>query len=151
MDCSQYKLFEREYLFSQQHKDHPAPQYAVVWGDPRDLDAPVNVTTPSKVWLAMALHGGILPPVWVYHELAKDEAQPNFKRHTRGHLLHQTPPIGPMTEEEAMEYLIQKDLPPEVWRDYRGNMQILKIVPRHLIPNNHMFRNAWRISQKEAA
>ena len=57
----------------------------------------------------------------------------------------------PMTEEEAVEYLIQKDLPPEVWRDYRGNRQILKIVPRHLIPNDRMFRNAWRINQKEAA
>jgi hypothetical protein len=48
--------------------------------------------------MACALQGGILPPVWVYHELAKDEAQPDFKKHTRGYLLHQTEPVEAMTE-----------------------------------------------------
>lgn len=153
MNYSDYKLAEREALFTQQHKDLPQSQFAVLWEDPRDPDDPVRVTVCSDVWLAMAMHGGILPPVWVYHELAKDEAQPDFKRHTRGYLLHDTPPIGPMTEEEAIEYMIQKTLPPAVWRDYKGNREILKIVPRHLIPNERMFRNAWSIKQtiEEAA
>lgn len=147
IDYSQYKLAEREAIFAQQHKDLPQPTYAILWEDPADPDAAAKVTVPSPTWLAMAMHGGILPPVWVYHELAKDEAKPDFKRHTRGWLLHDTPPVGPMTEEEAIEYLVQKDLPPNVWRDYRGNRTIMKIVPRHLIPTDRTFRNAWRINQ----
>ena len=42
---------------------------------------------PDPNWMACALQGGILPPVEVYWELAKDEAQPDFKKHTRGYLL----------------------------------------------------------------
>ena len=34
-------------------------------------------------------------------------------------------PIPAMTEEEAIEYLIQKDIDPSVWRDYEGNRTIL--------------------------
>jgi len=152
IDYSKYKLWERELIFQSRHKDHPKPNYAILWEDPSDPEAPAKVTSPSPVWLAMAMHGGILPPVWVYHELKKDEAQPGFKRHTRGHLLHETEPVPAMTEEEAMEYLIQKDIPERVWKDYRGNRTILKIVPRHLIPSDRSFRNAWSIKQeKEAA
>ena len=39
-----------------------------------------------------------------------------------------------MTEEEAIEYLIQKDIDPSVWRDYKGNRTIMKIVPVELMP-----------------
>jgi hypothetical protein len=52
-----------------------------------------------------------------------------------------------MTEEQAIEYLIQKDIPPRVWRDYAGNRCILRIVPVELIPSDRSFRNAWRIAQ----
>ena len=50
-----------------------------------------------------------------------------------------------MTEEEAIEYLVQKDIDPAVWRDYKGNRTILKIVPVEMIPSDRSFRNAWRI------
>ena len=56
-----------------------------------------------------------------------------------------------LTEEEAMEYLVKKDLPPRVWRDYRGNRTILKIVPRALIPTDRSNRNAWRLDQVQEA
>jgi len=49
-----------------------------------------------------------------------------------------------------MEYLIEKDIPASVWRDYKGNRTILKIVPRHLIPSDRSFRNAWKINQEAA-
>ena len=62
--------------------------------------------------------------------------------------LHDTPPIGPMTEEEAIEYLVTKDISPAVWRDYRGNRTIMKIVPVELIPSDRSFRNAWKIKQE---
>jgi hypothetical protein len=57
-------------------------------------------------------------------------------------------PIGPMTEEEAIEYLIMKDIDPSIWRDYKGNRIIMKIVPVELIPSDRSFRNAWKINQE---
>ena len=73
-----------------------------------NLDEPAKVTHPDPNWMACALNGGILPPVWVYWELKKDEAQPDFVKHTRGYLLHNTEPVKAMTEEEAIEYLIHE-------------------------------------------
>lgn len=146
-----HPLWAREQIMLATFHQHgvalPEPRYAVVWEDPDDVDAPAKVTVPSPAWLAMALHGDILPPVEVYHALADDEAQPGFRRHTRGHLLHDTPPVAAMTEEEAMEYLIQKDLPRRVWCGYKGNRETLKVVPRGLIPTDRTHRNAWRITQ----
>ena len=151
IDYTQSKLWEREMIFKDQHKDLPQGNYAILWEDPSDPEAPAKVTRPSPTWLAMAMHGGILPPVEVYHALAEDEAQPGFKRHTRGHLLHDTQPVPAMTEEEAMEYLVKKDIPARVWRDYSGNRSILRIVPVELVPTDRTARNAWRIKQEVAA
>lgn len=153
LDFSQFKLWERELIFAYLYQNFtdvvfPHSQYAIVWEDPNDPDAPVKVTHPSPTWLAMAMHGHILPPVEVYHELAADEAKDNFLRHKRGHLLHDTPPIGPMTEEEAIEYIIKKDLPPSVWRDYTGNRSILRVVRRSMIPSDRSYRNAWNMAQE---
>jgi len=145
-----FKLWQRELIFAylHQHMDHDHSQYAILWEDPDDPDAPAKVTHPAPIWLAMAKCGGILPPVEVYHALAEDEAKPDFRRHTRGHLLHETPPVGPMTEEEAIEYIIKKDLPPSVWRDYKGNRAILRVARRAMIPADRSNRNAWRINQE---
>jgi len=52
-----------------------------------------------------------------------------------------------MTEEEAIEYLVMKDIHPAVWRDYKGNRCIMKIVPVELIPTDRSYRNAWRVIQ----
>jgi hypothetical protein len=153
VDLSHLHLWEREQWYIhhlKQERELPEPQYAIAWEDPAYPDDPMRVTVPSKEWLALAMRGGILPPVEVYHELASDEAKKGFRRHTRGYLLHETPPIPAMTEEEAMEYLVKKDTPPRVWRDYKGNRVILKIVPRSLIPTNREHRNAWRINQEAA-
>lgn len=148
MNYANYKLWQRELIFKEKNKDLPQPNYSILWEDPNDPEAPAKVTVPSPAWLAMAMHGGILPPVEVYWALREDESKPDFKRHTRGDLLHEAPPMRAMTEEEAMEYLIMKDIPPHVWRDYKGNRTILKIVPRSLIPVDRRNRNAWRIAQE---
>ena len=84
-------------------------EYCVVWEDPETPDEPAKVTHPDPNWMACALQGGILPPVEVYWELKKDEEKPDFVKHTRGYLLHNTKPIEAMTEERAIEYLIMKD------------------------------------------
>ena len=90
--------------------------------------------------MACALEGGILPPIETYQ---RDRLVPDGepKEHPYAE------PIGSMTEEEAVEYLIQKDIDPSVWRDYKGNRTIMKIVPVELIPSDRSFRNAWRIMQ----
>jgi hypothetical protein len=101
--------------------------------------------------MACALQGGILPPVWVYWELAKDEAQPDFKKHTRGYLLHTTEPMPAMTEEEAIEYLIMKDVPQDVWRNWNtGNKPKMVICRKEQLPATREWRNAWKISEEVA-
>ena len=112
-------------------------KYRVLFEDP---DAPDEVLVPDPNWMACALEGGILPPIETYQ---RDRNVPDGepKEHPYAE------PIGAMTEEEAIEYLVQKDIDPAVWRDYKGNRTILKIVPVEMIPSDRSFRNAWRIMQ----
>ena len=128
-------------------KDNLEPvqsNYRVVFE--RSVDDCASVLIPDPNWMACALQGGILPPVWVYWELAKDEAQPDFKKHTRGYLLHQTEPVGPMTEEEAIEMLIQKDIPQHVWQNWdSGNKPKMVICHKDQLPKTREWRNAWKI------
>ena len=117
-------------------------QYRVVYEDPHDPEAPARVLVPDPHWMAYALHGNVLPPIETY---LRDQKVPDGepKKHPYAE------PIGPMTEEEAIEYQIQKDIPPHVWSDYGGNPTILKIVPVELVPSDSSFRNAWSISQNQ--
>ena len=122
--------------------------YRIVWEDPQEPDGPAKVTIPDPNWLACALQGGILPPVEVYWELAKDEAKPDFKKHTRGYLLHNTKPVDSMTEEESIEYLIMKDIPRRVWEDHeKSNHPKFLIVKKNQLPKTRVWRNAWKIDK----
>ena len=117
-------------------------KYRVLFEDPTQPDAPASVLSPDPNWLAAALAGGILPPIDTYlRDQNVPDGQP--KEHPYAE------PVGAMTEEEAIEYLIKKDISPQVWRDYQGNRTIIKIVPVELIPSDRSFRNAWKISQAE--
>ena len=121
--------------------------YRVVYED--SLDECAKILVPDPNWMACALAGGILPEVWVYHELAKDEAQPDFKKHTRGYLLHDTKPVGPMTEEQAIEYLIMKDCPQSVWQNWdTGNKPKMVICRKEQLPSTREWRNAWKITEE---
>jgi hypothetical protein len=115
-------------------------KYRVLFEDPREPDAPARVLVPDPNFMAAALAGGILSPIDTYQ---RDRLVPDGepKEHPYAE------PIGAMTEEEAVEYLVQKDIDPAVWRDYQGNRTILKIVPVEMIPSDRSFRNAWRIAQ----
>ena len=115
-------------------------KYRVLFEDPREPDAPARVLVPDPNFMAAALAGGILSPIDTYQ---RDRLVPDGepKEHPYAE------PIGAMTEEEAVEYLVQKDIDPAVWRDYQGNRTILKIVPVEMIPSDRSFRNAWRIMQ----
>ena len=116
-------------------------KYRVLFEDPNAPDEPAKVLVPDPNWMAAALEGDILPPIDTYQ---RDRLVPDGepKEHPYAE------PIGPMTEEEAIEYLIMKDIDPAVWRDYQGNRTILKIVPVELIPSDRSFRNAWKINQE---
>lgn len=117
-------------------------KYRVLFEDPSDPDAPAKVLVPDPNWMACALEGGILPPIEAYlHDKTTPDGSPKLHPYAE--------PIGPMTEEEAIEYLIKKDIPNEVWQ-YQGNRIVLKIVPVELIPTDRMFRNAWQIKQEAA-
>ena len=115
-------------------------KYRVLFEHPESPDAPAAVLVPDPNWMAAALAGGVLPPIDTYlRDQSVPDGQP--KEHPYAE------PIGAMTEEEAIEYLIMKDIPPQVWRDYKGNRCILKIVPVELIPSDRSFRNAWKVNQ----
>lgn len=148
-------------------KDRLTPvqsQYRVVFEDPANPDACACILVPDPNWLACALAGDILPPIETYirdreieeRHMREHPGVPFEWRNYGGATHPYAPTIGPMTEEEAIEYLIMKDIPPRIWRDYRGNRCIMKIVPVELIPSDRSFRGAWRVSQdpeimKEAA
>lgn len=113
-------------------------KYRVLFEDSQD--EPAKVLVPDPNWMAAALAGNILPPIDTYlRDRDVPDGQP--KEHPYAE------PIGPMTEEEAIEYLIMKDISPAVWRDYQGNRVVLKITPVELIPSDRSFRNAWKITQ----
>ena len=116
-------------------------KYRVLFEDPSQPDAPAAVLVPDPNWMAAALAGGILPPIDTYQR-DRDVPDGQPKEHPYAE------PIGAMTEKEAIEYLIMKDIPPQVWRDYQGNRSILRIVPVNLIPSDRSFRNAWRVNQE---
>ena len=116
-------------------------KYRVLFEDPATPEAPAAVLVPDPNWMAAALAGNVLPPIDTYlRDRDVPDGQP--KEHPYAE------PIGAMTEEEAIEYLIMKDIPPAIWRDYKGNRAILKIVPVELIPSDRSFRNAWKINQE---
>ena len=139
-------LFDR-LCWAKENLDGVQSDYRVVYED--SVDECAKILVPDPNWMACALQGGILPPVWVYHELAKDEAQPDFKKHTRGYLLHNTEPVEAMTEEQAIEYLILKDCPQhvvETWNE--GNRPTMVICKKEQLPQTRTWRNAWRISDE---
>lgn len=133
-------------------------KYRVIFEDPDNFEGPMMVLVPAPEWMAMALHGGLLPPIQAYLEdKAVTEAyerehgsQEGFKWSENGGAKHPyAKPIGPMTEEQAIEYLILKDIPSRVY-EYQGNRTILKIVPVELVPTDRSYRDAWTIKQEAA-
>ena len=138
------KLFDR-LCWAKENLEPFQTQYAVAYEDV-DMDC-VAIMYPDPNAMAALMAGGIFPPVWVYHELAKDEAQPDFKKHTRGYLLHETEPMPALSEEQAVEFLIQKDLPQSIWRNWdKGNKPKMIICKREQLPATREWRNAWRLA-----
>jgi hypothetical protein len=54
-----------------------------------------------------------------------------------------------MTEERAIEYLIMKDIPQKVWRNWdKGNKPRLVICRKEQLPSTRVWRNAWKINEE---
>lgn len=126
--------------------------YRVIFEDPFAPDEPAKVLVPSQNWLDEAMAGN-LPPIWVYWQLQDDEAQAisegrhsTFKHDPEKLALQYTAPrIGPLTEEEAMEYLVMKDIPRHIWaQEY--NRPMFQIVKTEDVPSDRSWRNAWRLA-----
>lgn len=119
----------------------------VVYEDPEEPDAPAKVLVPAPEWMAMALHGGLLPPVDHYH-LEQRDSDGTFTGPKTYWTTEGFDPVGPMTEEQAVEYLIQKDIPRRVWDPPEGsNVQHFVICRREQLPQTRRWRNAWQIAR----
>jgi hypothetical protein len=145
-----------------------------VWEDPNELDAPMRITHPSARYLAQLMAGGVHPPIEAHHgtlllivskqdgrhrvcrrierEKVRRELGPEFSEYLVDARLVQKETAGPMTVEQAVEYVIQKDVPAYVWKE-EHNRPMFKIIKRDQLPTSRQFRDAWRlgVEQKEAA
>lgn len=126
--------------------------YRVIFEDPKQPEQPVMVLVPDEVWLAEA-QSGQLPPISVYWALQDDEQQAikegrhdTFEHDQKKYEAQWTAPrIGPLSEKEALEYLIMKDIPRHIWsQEY--NRPMFKIIKKEDVPLDRQFRNAWRIA-----
>lgn len=127
-------------------------KYRVIFDDPDRLEEPTKVLVPAQQWLDQAM-AGELPPIWVYWQLQDDEQKAinegfheGFEHDPEKHALQWTAPrVGPLTEEEAMEYLCMKDLPRKCWAE-EHNRPMFKIVRTEEVPSDRQFRNAWEMA-----
>lgn len=143
------KLFDR-LCWAKEWLEPVQSDYRVVYED--SVDECAKILVPDPNFMAACMNGGIIPKIENYWALAEDEAKPDFKKHTRGYLLHDTEPMGAMTEEEAIEYLIMKDIPKSVWQNWdSGNKPKMVICRKGQLPQTREWRNAWRISDELAA
>ncbi len=132
-------LFDR-ICWAHENLERVETQYVVAYED-GEPDAPAKILVPAPEWMAMALHGGLLPPVGHYHREPRD-VDGNFIGPADYWSAYE--PIGPLTEEQAIEYLIQKDIPRHVWAE--GSNHPMVICTRSQFPKNRTFRNAWRVA-----
>ena len=127
--------------------------YCVIFEDPARPDDPAMILVPAPNWMADAMAGNKLPPISVYLALkdaeqkAIDEGRHEDFYHDDDMWMQQftAPRIGPLTEEEAIEYLIMKDIPRRVWGQ-EHNRPMFKIVTKDQVPSDRQFRNAWRLA-----
>jgi hypothetical protein len=128
-------------------------EYRVVYDDPDHLDEPTKILVPSEDWMEQAM-AGELPIISAWWELqdaeqeAIDEGRHREFRHSEETLAWQdnAPRTGPLTEEQAIEYLCMKDLPRKCWSQ-EHNRPMFRIVTVDQIPTDRTFRNAWEMAQ----
>lgn len=137
------------------------------------LDTPAKVLSPDPNWMAAAMVGDILPVVESYHNalyrltVQFPDEEP-VTANVRGinlkdaradalakgatikseiviqHDWHDGPRAKAMTEAQAVDYLIEKDIPNSVWGS-SGNRQKFKVTTVNGLPKNRQHRDAWSL------
>lgn len=124
-------------------------EYCVVY-EGVDMEC-VSVMHPDPHCMSMLMHGHLMPPAWVKLQLKEDEQRPDFTCHSdfNGHLLHETKPMPPLTEEQAIEWLVQVDVPRDIWENWdSGNKPKMVICRKDQLPAKRDWRGAWTISDE---
>ena len=116
-------------------------RYVAAFEDPTRPGAPAAVLRPAPEWMAAALHGGILPPL---DAILRDRERVFAWGERPEHW--DAPPIGPITEKEAMEYCVMASLPRHIWDGPAGNRRRLVICTASQIPTDRSLREAWEIA-----
>ena len=152
------------------------PQWAAMWECPYEDGggAPMKVTNPSGRCLGELVRGGIHCPIEAHWEskilvIAKDgqytvvrqidaeEVRIKMRINNGGianeFVVDYRRPHneigGPMSVQEAHEYIFAKDVPQYVWgRERKYNKPKFCIVPYTMVPaeDKRHLRNAWRLS-----
>lgn len=128
-------------------------EYVILHEDPEYPERPASITVPSPNWMAAAMAGGIIPPIEAFLQdqqtldayIERHGSSIGFDWRNYSRCYGYCEPAEKMSEREAINYLIMKDLPARVWRDYRGNRSILRVVKRSELNDNCKYRSAWRI------
>jgi hypothetical protein len=129
------KLYER-IEWAAIHLEPVPTDKRIVWERP---EGHIGIRCPTPEWMAMALHGWILPPV---EDKAAVFTGPDGKV-VNGHLLH-TRTIGPMTEDEAIQYQVQL-LPRQVWAEQANRPRWFVTDIAYLRTVDYRYREAWRM------
>lgn len=111
----------------------PKPtDWRIVWEDPDNPDLPLHITGPAPEFMAALLHGGIVPPVEVVRTQNRE-------------WIDAAEPLGPLTEEQAMEWIMCKDVPDRVW-GRQHNRPMFRFVKVTDLPADRTLRNLWRLA-----
>lgn len=153
-------------LASAHHLPPAKVEHCIAWEDPYEIDAPMKVTHPNPRCVAELMAGGIHPPVdahWMAQvrivsadgrsqvvaainapEVRRDLAPVVYEEIVDYSRCHNET-IGPLSYDEAIEYILQKDVPKHVW-GMTYNRTMFAIVRRDQIPSDRTFRNQWRLA-----
>jgi len=116
-------------------------RYRMAYED--DMDGTAKILVPDPNWMAAALHGGILPPAERYHDEPRNAVGTFIGPRDYWSSYDAVPA---MSEEEAIEYLIRKDVPRHVWQTGRANRLRFAICTIEQLPATREWRNAWRLA-----
>lgn len=140
-------------VWASQTLDKVQSDYRIVFEDPLNPEESAKILTPDPNWMACALYGNILPEVGAYLEDQKvvnqyildNGSMEGFDWNKQGGAKHPyADVVGPMTEEEAIEYLILKDIPSHIWSKQYNSPKI-KIIKTNQLPKHREYRNSWRL------
>lgn len=126
--------------------------YRVIYEDPDNPDDPVQILVPAPNWIKEAMTQGVVP-IAIYWALrdaeqkALDEGWHDDYKHDQDlwRLQYTAKKTPPLTEEQAIEYLILQTIPKSVWSN-KHNRPMFKIVRKQEISSDRQFRDAWRMA-----